>query len=331
MKVYAAYYNENTVRQQSSSGGIFSAIAISILKDNGVVYGVAMTKDCYSAEYIRVEKEDELKLLRGSKYLQAKVGDTYRNVEGDLKNGKMVLFSGTGCQINGLKKFLNVKYDSLVCVDVICHGVPSPNLWKQYALYQEKNREKLVAVDFRCKDTGWKSFGMKENEIYIPKEDSFYMQVFLKNYCLRPSCYKCKAKKEKYSDITIADFWGIDKILPEMFDDNGTSLVIVRTEKGESIWKKIEANLYAKEATYEEGVRNNVAEYSSAKKPKKRERFYVDLNNMNFNKFKKKYGASWGVRQKRKLKKFLQFFGGGHTEYSLHFTFLENDKSERNG
>lgn len=129
-------------------------------------------------------------------------------LKGDLVSGKLVLFSGTGCQVNGLKKFLGKEYNNLICVDVICHGAPSPALWRKYAIYQEqKNGGKLKGINFRCKDDGWTDFGMKEickgipngemKKLYISKDKDAYMQMFLRDYCLRPSCYECAAKNVK--------------------------------------------------------------------------------------------------------------------------------------
>ena len=134
LKVYACYNTDKDVRLSSSSGAVFSSLAEYVLEQRGVIYGVAMAEDCYSAEFISVTSKEQLTKLRGSKYLQAKVGNTYRSVKEDLVAGKLVLFSGTGCQVNGLKKFLGNEYDNLICVDVICHGAPSPALWKKYAI-----------------------------------------------------------------------------------------------------------------------------------------------------------------------------------------------------
>ena len=167
VKAYACYLRDDNKRMNSSSGAVFSALSSYIFSVNGVVYGVAMADDCCSAVFISVTDEEGLKKLRGSKYLQAKIGDTYKNVKKDLLDGKTVLFTGTGCQINGLKNFLQKDYNNLICVDVICHGVPSPELWRKYVYYQEKkNKGKLEYVNFRCKDESWTNFGMKEI-IYI--------------------------------------------------------------------------------------------------------------------------------------------------------------------
>lgn len=225
MKTYAAIYNNNEIRENSSSGGIFSALS----ENFDVVYGVAMSEDCYGAEMIRVE--GDISPLRGSKYFQAKVGDAFKQVKKDLEEGRKVLFSGTGCQINGLSMFLGKEYPNLFLLDIICHGTPSPKLWREYAKYQEKKHGKLESVNFRCKDDSWIDFGMKENQLYISKDTDSFMRMFLRNYCLRPACYECHAKRYKKSDMTIADFWGIENVAPEMNDGKGTSLIITVTAK----------------------------------------------------------------------------------------------------
>lgn len=347
-KVYAAYNLNKEERMQSSSGAIFSLLAESILLKNGIVYGVKMSDDCYSAEFTRVTDAEGLIQLRGSKYLQARIGDTYRQVKDDLKSGKSVLFSGTGCQVNGLKNFLGKEYDNLFCVDVICHGTPSPALWRKYAEYQEKkNGGKLKSINFRCKDDSWIDFGMKEVLIDIPQEESkklyiskdvdSYMQMFLRDYCLRPSCYECTAKKVKMADLTIADFWGISGVAPEMNDGNGTSLVLIRTEKGEKQFKTITDSMKLKEVSYEDGVKNNPAEYKSCRRPQQRETFFIDMGTMPFEELEKKYASPIKValksRVKRKIKNAIKLVirvilsGGGKSinkyneEYGLLFVF----------
>ena len=135
MKVYAGYSKNQEVRMSSSSGAVFSSLAEYVLKQQGIVYGVKISEDCYSAEFTQVSDGLGLAKVRGSKYLQAKVGNTYKQVKEDLLADKLVLFSGTGCQVNGLKAFLGKEYSNLLCVDVICHGAPSPALWRKYAKY----------------------------------------------------------------------------------------------------------------------------------------------------------------------------------------------------
>lgn len=331
---YACYNKDDEVRILSSSGAIFSLLASNIFKYNGVVYGVAMSEDCYTAEFVVATNNSELEKIRGSKYLQAKVGDTYKAVKRDLCVGKLVLFTGTGCQINGLKNFLGQDYDNLICVDVICHGVPSPALWKKYVAYQEKKyKTKLESINFRCKDKSWSEFGIKENQLYISKDKDAYMQMFLRDYCLRPSCYECVAKKNKMADISIADFWGIDNIAPEMNDNKGTSLVLVRTQKGKRIFEEIQDEMYVKIVKYEEGVRSNPAEYKSAVRPAERNKFFEEMRNIDFESLKKKYARPIKTPLTRQIKQKIKIilksiaknkWGGverNYQEYGLLFTF----------
>ncbi|MDO4942007.1 MAG: Coenzyme F420 hydrogenase/dehydrogenase, beta subunit C-terminal domain [Lachnospiraceae bacterium] len=304
MKTYAAIYKNKRIRENSSSGGIFSALANKF----DVVYGVTMTDDCYSAEMIRAE--GDITSLRGSKYFQAKVGDTFKQVKKDLLDGKKVLFSGTGCQINGLSMFLGKEYPNLFLLDIICHGTPSSKLWREYTKYQEGKYGKLENVIFRCKDDSWIDFGMKENQLYISKDKDSFMQMFLNNYCLRPACYECHAKYYKKSDMTIADFWGIENVAPEMNDGRGTSLVITRTDKGQELFDSIKSKLKWKEVSYEAGVRGNPSEYSSVSRPQRRDTFFGDLEKMPFEKMEKKYAAGIKVslprRVVRKIKRTIK-------------------------
>lgn len=326
MNTYAAINKNNEIREKSSSGGVFSLLA----QQFDVVYGVAMTPDCYGAEVVRVE--GDISPLRGSKYLQAKVGDAFRRVKEDLMAGKKVLFSGTGCQINGLHMFLGEYYDGLYCVDVICHGVPSPWLWREYAKYQEVKYGKLESVNFRCKDDSWIDFGMKENQMFISKDTDSYMRMFLRNYCLRPSCYECHAKYYKTADLTIADFWGIENVAPEMNDGKGTSLIITRTEKGQNLFDSVKDELRWLEVSYEDAVKGNSSEYSSVDRPELRDSFFKDLKEMSFEGMAKKYAAdiktSFLRKVLRKVKsKVKKIVGGGYAEvrsnadYGVLFTF----------
>lgn len=312
-KVYACYNKDKDVRLSSSSGAVFSSLAEYVFNRNGVVYGVAMSEDCYSAEFIAVSDRSGLLKLRGSKYLQAKVGDTFTKVKVELQAGKLVLFTGTGCQVNGLKKFLGRDYDNLICMDVICHGAPSQALWKKYAEYQEKkNGGKLKEINFRCKDGSWTDFAMKEvlenipedsvKKLYIPKDKDPYMQMFLSDYCLRPSCYECVAKKEKMSDLTIGDFWGIELVDEEMADGFGTSIVILRTKKGNTVFDEITDGMKIKEVSYDAAIRWNPAEYTSCEKPLCRNVFFEDMSAVGFEDLQTKYKKTNDVALNEKIK-----------------------------
>lgn len=343
---YAAYSLDEQERLNSSSGGVFSLLAKAILSDGGVVYGVAMSSDCRGAEFIRVTDETDLIRLRTSKYLQARVGLAFKQAKQDLESGMIVLFTGTGCQVNGLIGFLGAgkdadavreKYPNLYCMDVICHGVPSPALWREYVEYIEKqNDSKLVGINFRCKDNNWVDFGMKETyekhgddeykSLFISKDEDPYMLMFLRDYCLRPSCYECKAKEIKLADITLADFWRIQKIDPAMSDGKGTSLVLIRTRNGERLLQRIADKLKIKEVSYEDGVAGNKAEYKSAERPTQRDTFFVDMDNMIFEELKGKYGVPTPVPLKRKIKSGIKkmlikvkIIGGYNPSYGLLF------------
>ena len=345
---YAAYSRDDKLRLESSSGAMFSLLAEQILYQAGVVYGVTMAQDCKGAEFIRISNSKDLSKLRGAKYLQARVGDAYLQVEKDLKSGLTVLFSGTGCQINGLKGFLGKEYEKLYCVDVICHGVPSPKLWRQYVQYVEvKLSAKLVGINYRCKDNSWSDFGLKiidtnHKAMFISKDRDPYMLMFLKNYSLRPSCYECIAKQRKLSDLTIADFWGINEIYPEMNDGKGISFLISRTEKGSSLFDCIKSDIVYKKVSYEEGTKRNPMEYRSVERPEERNLFFDDMTKMSFGKLKTKYGRISFERKIRKtIKKIIlktpisKFIGGGgmgeinHQIYGMLF-ILEGRKNIAN-
>ena len=339
LNVYACYNLNDKIRLESSSGAVFSCLADYVIENQGIVYGVVMSEDCYFAEYKGITCKEEISKLRGSKYLQAKIGKTYREVKKNLMDGKLVLFSGTGCQINGLKYFLAENYDNLICVDVICHGVPSPALWKKYVRFQEeRNRGKLVNINFRCKDKNWQEFGMKEmislfskkkiKQKYISKDVDSYMQMFLCNYCLRPSCYECVAKNEKLSDITLADFWGIDTVLPGFNDKKGTSLLLIRTEKGKKFFNNIREQIRYKEVSYEDGVKKNPAEYCSAHRPVERDNFYKNMQNMTFNQLEQLYNLPIkmpiSIKLKIKVANIINTYilnGGCNVNYGLLFRF----------
>jgi coenzyme F420-reducing hydrogenase beta subunit len=201
-----------------------------------------------------------------------------------LEQGRNVLFSGTPCQIAGLKSFLGKDYDNLLLVDIICHGVPSPLLWNEYKkYYEEVYSSNIKGITFRRKDDGWKQYCLvftfeNANEYRNKVIQDAYLKLFLKDVCLRESCYDCKYKTEKrVSDITIADFWGVQNEYPELDDDKGTSFVITHSDKGKFSIKKL-VGCTVKEIPLERGVKYNPAYVRSASKPRKRNYFFKDLN-----------------------------------------------------
>lgn len=249
VEAYAAYAQDQEVRNASSSGGLFSLLAQWVLKNGGVVFGAAFAED-FSVHHVRIRKEEELPLLRGSKYVQSRIEDTYREVRSALTSGQTVLFTGVACQIAGLKAFLKKDYAQLYTVDVLCHGVPSPKIWQQYLRAQETAfGSKVQDVKFRSKTLGWKVFSMelsfRNGAIYSkPFPEDAFMQFFLENICLRPSCHDCRFKSlPRSSDLTLGDAWGIGGTMPDMDDDGGTSIVLVNTEKGQALFQNIRQHI----------------------------------------------------------------------------------------
>ena len=241
---YAAISNNDADRQKSSSGGVFALFAKTIIKDSGVVVGTRMSQDFKTAEVIAIEDVNELEELMGSKYVQSNTRKIYQVVKRYLDANRKVLFTGTPCQVTGLKNYLGKDYNELFCVEIICHGVPSPKLWKKYVEHMEvRYNAHMTRANFRCKDKSWREFGINETygdkAYFALKEADPYMQMFLKNYSLRESCYSCKIKGHSDADITVGDFWGIEDCLPNMNDGKGTSLIIVKTKKGNILLEQI--------------------------------------------------------------------------------------------
>ncbi len=308
---FAAYSKKTEERIASSSGGLFSLIASVVLNKHGVVYGVKMAEGCKSAVYAKIVAVEELAVLRGSKYIQATVGDTFKKVKEDLDSGIFVLFSGTGCQVNGLKAYLLHEYENLICLDVVCHGVPSPELWRRYTDYCESRFQgKIKSVNFRCKDDSCKDFYIRkilgETQVYSGKNVDPYMLMFLRNYALRPSCYNCTAKSMKLADISLSDFWGIQYVAKEMYDDLGVSLCIIRSDKGLDLFDLIKDDLVVKEIPLQTALERCKAEHMSAERPKERGRFYSDMHDLSFENLSKKYATPDAMSLKARIGRIVR-------------------------
>ena len=311
-EAYGAVVKDKKLQYESSSGGVFSLLAENILKDDGIVFGAAFSDDFGSVKHISISDVSDLYKLRGSKYIQSETGNSFSDIKNRLEQGQKVLFSGTPCQVAGLKVFLHKDYDNLLCADVICHGTPPAALWQKYLDHIEKQYNgKTVSVNFRHKERGWKEFGLnleKENIRYYKsmKEDP-YIRMFLRNYCLRESCYQCKIKNDGYqSDITIGDFWGVETIAPEISDDMGVSLVIIHTNKGENLFEKIQPLIKSIPVAKDQSVSHNSAYYKSVVRPNERNFFFEDMNKLSWDKLTKKYlTEKIVVKIKRKIKNFV--------------------------
>lgn len=281
---YAAKNPNEEIRIDSSSGGVFSMLAEQILNQGGVVFGAKFNESCI-VEHAYCENREELGLYRGSKYVQSNIGNSYIDVKRFLEQGRYVLFSGTPCQVAGLRRFLGKNFNNLLTVDFICHGVPSIKVFHRYLKEDLKitNIKSVKSVKFRNKQYGWKSFSLvitvkeKDTDKECIAESSMFrrnsfMKGFLANLYLRPSCYNCPVKSGKSgSDITLADFWGISKVFPDFDDDRGVSALIINTEIGEKI---IPNSFIFREVNLNEIISYNSSYYRSVTKTVKRDQFF---------------------------------------------------------
>lgn len=280
-----AYAKKDDIRLKSSSGGIFTLLAKCIIAEGGVVFGAVFDQDMM-VHHIGISDECEIMRLQGSKYLQSRIENSFKETERLLKNGKKVLYSGTACQIYGLKSFLKREYDNLYTVDVLCHGVPSPKVWGKYIAWQKKkcNENSIENVEFRNKKSGWKNYsivfqfagGKEYSQVFT---ENPYMKLFLADICLRPSCHKCKFKGvDRASDITLGDCWGVENHSPEMDDNRGVSLILLHTKKSKRLIKTIESDLYLKKGEVDKLLLPSAASRYAVKEHINRKMFFKLLN-----------------------------------------------------
>ncbi len=343
MEVWCVKHLSDDIRFESSSGGAFSALAEYTIHQNGVVIGVAMSDDCKSAKHIAVHTTEDIKKLRGSKYLQSDIGKTYILTKDFLEQGKMVLFSGTPCQIKGLKKYLNNEYDKLVCVELICHGVSSQKLWEKYVRYlEEQLHADIDSVNFRSKKYGWKNFGTKylikrKRQYFKFNFEDPYFRMFNSDYSLRPSCYKCNAKNGRSgADITIGDFWKIETVYPEYNDNKGISMVLLNSNKGRNLFDKVKSSFFYtnEKLNYELAKNCNPALYKSLPYNSLRNNFYLDMNKLSFEALSEKYTPKTvkiilrALLLKMGLWKYIEKIrGGGLTaDYGILITYKKRRK-----
>ncbi|MEW9094149.1 MAG: Coenzyme F420 hydrogenase/dehydrogenase, beta subunit C-terminal domain [Clostridiaceae bacterium] len=311
-KAYASINKDEFIRQESSSGGIFTLVAETIIDNGGAVFGASFDKE-FSVFHSYVETKEELEKFRGSKYVQSRIGSAYNETKEFLDQGRNVLFTGTPCQIGGLKSYLQKDYDNLFCMDIICHGVPSPKAWQKYISYQENNAGSSIRrIAFRCKNEGWKRYSISlsfnnDMEYLESHKKDLYMKAFLKNVCLRPSCYACNFKTlHRQSDITLADFWGVQNVLPDMDDDKGTSLIFVNSVSGQYMLEHIKDRILYKEVDIERAILYNPSAIKSVEHNLKRESFFKELEQISFEELVEKYCKdSILSRIKRKSKSII--------------------------
>lgn len=323
-KVYAAKHKDDRIRMKSSSGGVFTCLAEQILEQGGVVFG-AKFNDIWDVVHDYAETKEDLVQFRGSKYVQSRLGDTFSKVESFLKLGRKVMFTGTPCQVAGLKKYLRKEYDNLLAVDFVCHGVPSPKIWRMYlqeitnfkgtldngtGLTTDKVDCIIKGVNFRDKSQGWKNFSfvLDASKISAVGEEDLvlstifyenpYLKAFLDNLSLRPSCYACPARSGKSgSDITMGDFWGVENVLPDEDDNKGVSLVLAYS--GPIMFLN---NLDLVESLYEDAIKGNICISQSVAIPVNRAFFFSSLERKGFC---ESYAASVSPQLYSRIKRML--------------------------
>lgn len=305
LEVYAAKNDDESIRLKSSSGGIFTLLAEKIIEDGGVVFG-ARFNEKWEVIHDYADTSEGLEPFRGSKYVQSNIGESYKQAETFLKSGRKVMFTGTPCQVAGLKKYLRKDYENLLTVDLVCHGVPSPLVWRKY-LQEESARlgdagensvfdspndaPVLTGVNFRDKSVSWKKYSVvlsfsKESVVGVQNTvlsseftENDYMRAFLSNLSLRPSCFCCPAKAGKSgADITIGDFWGIGRCRPDLDDDKGISLCFINSRGKVNLGKAH----YAEEK-YANALRYNRCLTESVKSPVDRQFFMQMVHKLEFN------------------------------------------------
>ncbi len=263
--VYAAFTKNKATRKNSSSGGMFTELAKSVLEKGGIIYASKLSEDCKSVVFDSCNTVEDLAKFQGSKYVQSQPGLIFRQVKETLLTGREVLFIGVPCQVDGLKKYLNKEYSNLLVVDIICHGVPSPKLWRDYCTYLEEiNGAKAVNISYRYKKPNWTRFSLKvdfdNNKSYVrSKFDDPYLISFLKEISMRENCYSCEyTSTYRTGDITLADFWGYHSYDFKMRNtEKGISLVMINTEKGQIAFENIKSEIVFQERTIKEAIGGN--------------------------------------------------------------------------
>lgn len=282
-KAFAMRNKSNKELLQSSSGGIFSNIANYVLEQNGVIFGAAYNENL-EVEHIKVEDQEEINKIRGSKYVQSNIRDMYKEAEKFLKEDRMVLFTGTPCQIAGLNSYLMKEYDKLITCDLVCHGVPSPELFQLYIDYLSKKfTSKVVKYNFRSKmKNGWGLYSTVETEDgkirYINPDFDPYYSNFLESTTYRLSCYQCHYTNcNRVANITLADYWGISGIHPSFYKADGNSLVLINDLKGEKILKEISENIEYIPTDLKKAIEHNKNLIEPSKYSKQREMVYKGI------------------------------------------------------
>lgn len=300
------YATDEGIRAQSSSGGVFSLLATQVLANGGVVAGAAIDEGG-RVHHTLIDSTADLQRLRQSKYVQSDLGRVYQNIRQELKQGRSVLFCGTPCQTAGLRAFLGGTPMNLLSVDFICHGVPSPTVWKSYLRYLENRYlDTVSSIHMRDKRTGWKHFSLtitfsSGKSMTQPVAENPYFQMFISNACLSSSCYACLFKNGRSAaDITLSDCWSVRYLWPEADDDKGISVAYARTEHGEQAMQTIIPLLMSRPVDWQDATTYQSSYFHSSEKQHPSERILKDAEKLSFDHLYEKYlGDGWRAKCRR--------------------------------
>lgn len=311
-RVYAAWSRDTDTRYHSTSGGIFSELARKVIAQGGVVYGAVYNNNNHLVHHEGVTSEAELKRLRQSKYVQSDIGYCFREIKEHLDENITVLFCGSPCQVAGLKAYLGKQYETLYMVDFICRGINSPKAYQKWIeMLEKKHHSKTSRIWFKNKEKGWNRFSTRvefqNGEIYLKdRYHDLFMRGYLeKNFYIRPSCGQCQFKGlSRCADLTLADFWGIEKHLDA---DKGTSMVLVHTERGQKLFTSITQQITFVERTIAEALNGNAMLVQSVKISKFAPYFLTQIDRQSFDRvFVNASRKLTLLKWKRKLE---QYFG----------------------
>lgn len=293
-EAYLMQHKDDEICRQSTAGGAFTGIASYVIEKGGIVFGVEMTED-YKVRHTSVETIEELVKFRNSKYVQSRIGTVFQQVKHELNNGRLVCFSGTPCQVEGLRHFLGKDYENLILVDVVCRAVPSPGVWEKYIKYEVEQRGEMSSVRFRDKTLGYQYSTMelksKDGKTYRGGiESQPWLRMFFSGMIIRPSCTDCKFRSRyRNSDFTIWDCFPSYKFDRSFDERKGTTRVLVHSEKGVDIFNKIRKTMEVTEVDCGVATANVLEMMDSPKKNDKCQTFYMELNRRGLEFAIKKY------------------------------------------
>jgi len=293
---FAVQAKNEKIRMESSSGGAFSVLAEFIIKKGGIVYGGAYD-DKFSVCHQRIDSIDGLAKLRGSKYLQSDLNNVYISISKDLENGYEVMFSGTPCQVAGLKSFISAKKNNLLwTVDLVCHGIPSPQFWNKFLDYHRKKSGEIKYISFRDKHYGYAgstmAMGFSNGNIrYMDREIQFFKKLFFEDINTRPSCFQCCFKTiKRISDFTIYDCWHVNEVDKSMDDDKGTTWLLIQSKRGRHFFEDVKCNLKYKESSIDKAISLDGFFAIHCTTPNsRRDDFFKDMHLMDMEDLIKKY------------------------------------------